>query len=167
MRAKFCYKICQGLKFNCPLDTKPSTMDLVFSANFGTNLKRVVSQSINLWISFTFSWLRISVMALHFFWICFYATMNEHKTQKLSSFYPKRTFVGIEVHAMVSKWYNPSQQGYDQGLKLLFILWEVISTFKWRLYHGSSMHHQNEKWVKTKTSNVFPFGLLKNETRCK
>ena len=38
-------------------------------------------------------------------------------------------------------WYNPSQQGDDQGLKLPFTLWEVISTFKWRPHQGSSRPH--------------------------
>jgi len=67
-------------------------------------------------------------------------------------------------HVLV--WYNPSQQGDDQGLKLPFTLWEVISTFKWRPHQGSSRPHQKEKWAKTRTSNVLSYGLLKNKT-CK
>ena len=61
----------------------------------------------------------------------------------------------------------PSQQGDDQGLKLPFTLWEVISTFKWRPHQGSNRPHQKEKWAKTRTSNVLPSGLIKNKTSYK
>ena len=41
-----------------------------------------------------------------FFWVCFYATVGEHKTQKLS-FYHERTLIGVKPHDLVLKrWKN-------------------------------------------------------------
>jgi len=65
-------------------------------------------------VSFTYSGLRISVIALHFL-DCFYATMSEHKTLKISSLYLECTLVGVEPHVMVLK-------GLKNSLEILDML---------------------------------------------